>query len=363
MRPARCGLATALSLLALGPVLAGCGDDSGGGRTSAWPAAEVSVETRGLVWASGSTIHLGDGTTLDAGTPIRSYVVAQGGAYVVPDTSSDEQPWPELVRVTPGGTERLGVRPESDSLSPSPDGRYLAFLDRSGERDQYDTPVAEAVVVDLRTGDEVLRSDDGMGDPDIDDLTDLYEDATPYVLGVDDDHAWIHTVGDVRSIELATGDVEEVDVDGGITGEPWYDALRTELVPDSPDGAWTIRPREDGEGGEDDGPQLVADDGTTVDARLTPAGLGHTTDPALPPSLAPTIHGWTIDSWLDATTAVGVARVVPPLAADQVMVVITCTVPTGACRVVPGTEEGALLPLDHLDGGVVVPRPLAKGSP
>lgn len=354
MRPARRRLAAAVPLLVIGPALAGCGDDSsdeprGGG---AWPDATASVETRGLVWASGSTIHLGDGSTLDAGQPIRSFVVARGGAYVVPDTGSDEQPWPELIRVTPDGTERLGVHPESDSLSPSPDGRHLAFLDRSGERDRYDTPLAAAVVVDLETGEEVARSSDGMGDPDSDDLTDLYEDATPYVLGVDDEHAWIHTVGDVRSIELATGDIAEVDVEDGITAEPWYDALRTELVAESPDGAWTIRPRPDGQVGA---PELVPASGRPVATRLSAEDLG-----VGPLDVQPADLSWSLDSWLDATHAAGAAGVTR--LGEHTSMLITCAVPDGSCAAVPGSED-ALLPVDRQDDGVVVPEPLDESSP
>lgn len=352
MRPARRRLAAALPLLALGPALAACGDDSGGGRDGAWPPASATVETRGLVWASGSTIHLGDGSTLDAGAPIRSYVVALGGAYVVPDTGSDDQPWPELVRVDGEGTERLGVLPERDSLRPSPDGRHLAFLDRSGERDQYDAPLAEAVVVDLETGEEVLRSSEGMGDPDSDDLTDLYEDATPYVIGVDDEHAWIRTTGDIRSIELATGDVEEVDVADGITAEPWYDALSTDLVAESPDGAWSIRPVPFGEEGA---PQLVPATGTPVTTRLTAAELG-----AGPFAGEPDDLSWSLDSWLDATHAVGVAGIT--VNGERTSMLITCSVPDGSCSAVPGSED-ALLPVDRQDDGVLVPEPLGGSAP
>lgn len=344
MRRARRRLAAAVSLLVLGPALAGCGNDSDEPRGGAWPDATASVETRGLVWASGSTIHLGDGSTLDAGQPIRSFVVARGGAYVVPDTGSDEQPWPELVRVTPDGTERLGVHPESDSLSPSPDGRHLAFLDRSGERDRYDTPLVAAVVVDLETGDEVARSSDGMGDPDSDDLADLYEDATPYVLGVDDGHAWIQTVGDIRSVDLATGDAEVVETDGGPAGEPWYDALRTELVAESPDGGWTIEPR------RGSAPRLVAADGTVVDTTLTAADLGFS------PFDPPEEIQWSLDSWVDASTAAGSA--VARRGGEETRVLITCSVPAGRCGPVPGSEQGYVLPSHGVAESVVVDTPL-----
>ncbi len=336
-------------VLLLGALLAGCGDDGSGDPAAEWPAADDGVELRGLVWAAGSTIHLGDGSTLDAGAPIRSYVVAQGGAYVVPDTGSDEQPWPELLRVGPGGTERLGVHPERGSLASSPDGRYLAFLDRSGERDEYDTPLAEAVVVDLETGEELLRSDDGMGDPAVDDLADLYEDATPYVLGVDDGHAWYRTPGDVRSVDLATGDVEVFEDTWEVGEEPWSGADAEESAAESPDGRWAIR---DGRIGEDwHAPRLVADDGRTVTTRLTAAGLG--LDPWQP---APEDLEWFLDSWVDDTHAAGSARV-SDLGGER-WVLVTCAVADGTCTVVPGTEDGTVQPDDRQ---VVVPEPLPSG--
>lgn len=336
----------ALALLL--PVLAACGDEPAPDAGSGWPAAEGTVEARGLVWAAGPTIHLGDGTTLDAGAPVRAFVVALGGAYVVPDTRVDDQAWPELVRVTAQGRRPLGVHAEPDSLTTSPDGRYLAFLDHSGKRDTYDTPLAEAVVVDLATGREVRRSGDGMGDPATDDLADLYEDAPPAVLGVSATHAYFLTPGEVVAVELGSGEAEVVsDANSGYHDQPWYAALSSEPELTSPGGAWTIRQPPRG------APQLVsAAGGTPVTTRLTAADLGF--DPLEP---QPRDIGWRLDSWLDDATAAGIATVSASLDGAQTFPLITCAVPTGACEVVPGTEEGAILPESRTGGGVV-PTPL-----
>jgi len=339
-------IALPLALL-LGPLLAACGDDPAGPGGD-WPAAEETVEARGLVWAAGRTIHLGDGTTLDAGAPVRAFVVGRGGAFVVPDTRSEDETWPELVRVTPGGHEPLGVHAEPGSLSLSPDGRYLAFLDHSGERDDYGTPLAEAVVVDLDTGREVHRSADGMGDTATDDLADLYEDAPPAVLGVSATHAYFLTPGEVIAVEISSGGSEVVsDVNSGYHDQPWYDALASEPVLTSPDGAWTIRQPPRG------APQLVpAAGGTAVTTRLTAADLG--LDPLAP---QPRDLDWSLDSWLDDATAAGIATVSASVDGAQTFPLITCGAPDGACRVVPGTEDGALLPESRAGGGVV-PTPL-----
>lgn len=338
--PVRAARLAALALVV--PLLAGCGEDTGEPGAADWPAARAEVELRGLVWAGpDGTIHLGDGSTLDAGGAVRSFVLARGGAYVVREDDDT------LLRVGPEGTEELAARPDPQSLAASPDGRYLALVDHSGRRDRYDTPLAEAVVVDLVSGRQVLRSDAGMGDPADDDLADLYEELEPSVLGVDEHRAYVLTTDDLRAVELRTGEVEVLGDAGTILrDQPWYDDLRPGLLAESPDGRWAIRP--------DEVPKLVADTGTVVPTRLTPADLG-----VSPLGLSGSEVSWSLDSWTDATTAVGGAVLVDPHDGAQDPVLVTCTVPTGACAVVPGTEQGALLPVDRQDDAVVVPRPLA----
>lgn len=336
MRPARPCLAVAL--LVLGPVLTGCGDGSADG-TTAWPTGGGRLEARGLVWAAGSTVHLGDGATLDVGTPIRSFVAAPSGVYSVPD--DDSPGYAELRRTTPEGTEGLGVHPDPDSLALSPDGRYLALLDQGEETDGYGTHVLETVVVDLTRGVEVARTSAGMGDAGTDDLADLYEDASPGILGVDSGHAYVATTGDLRSIALDSGEVEVIgDHSGDALTQPWYDDLARELLPDSPGGDWSLQPVRDG---QTTPPRLVGADGTTVTARLD----------------APGLQSWSLDSWLDADTAVGSAVLGDGPLGEQTLVLVTCALPAGSCAVVDGTEDGALLPAGRR---VVVPTPL-EGTP
>ncbi|MEV5000440.1 hypothetical protein [Nocardioides sp. LML1-1-1.1] len=341
--PARPARLAALALVV--PLLAGCGDDAGPDdpAPAGWPATRVEVELRGLAWASSEgTIHLGDGSTLDAGEELRSFVLARGGAYVV--GAGDDT----LRRVGPDGSDDLPARPDPQSLTVSPDGRYLALVDHTGRRDRFDTPLAEAVVVDLATGTEVLRSDAGMGDPGSDDLADLYEELEPAVVGVDERRAYVLTTADLRAVDLRTGSVDVLGDAGTIlTDQPWYAGLHPELVPDSPDGAWAIRPRSGA------APTLVADAGTVVTTRLSAADLG--VDPLAPGAGE---ISWTLDSWLDATTAVGTAVRTDPAGGAGEPVLITCQVPSGACAAVPGTEDGALVPVGREGPGVLVPRPL-----
>lgn len=339
--PARSGALAALALVV--PLLAGCGDDAAS-EPADWPAARGEVELRGLAWAGpDGTIHLGDGSTLDAGGAVRAFVLARGGAYVVREDDD------RLRRVGPEGTDELAARPDPQSLTVSPDGRYLALIDHSGRRDRYDTPLAETVLVDLATGRQVLRSDAGMGDTATDDLADLYEELEPAVVGIDERRAYVRTTGDLRAVDLRTGEVEVLGDEGTVLrDQPWYDDVQPEPVADSPDGRWAIRLRSDA------APQLVADTGTVVTTRLTPADLG-----ASPLGPDPGELRWTLDSWVDATTAAGTAVLTDAYDGAGEPVLVTCTVPAGDCAVVPGTEEGMVLPVDRQGERALVPEPLA----
>ena len=102
--------------------------------------------------------------------------------------------------------------------------------------------------------------------------------------------------------------------------QDWY----LELDPDrstNPSGTWSIQNRYDGRP-----PLLVPAQGKPV------------------PGDAP-FDVWGLDWWLDDTTAVGSAA--PGVEGGTGVVVITCTVPSGACEAVPGTEDGAMLPEDQ----------------
>ena len=63
------------------------------------------------------------------------------------------------------------------------------------------------VVVDLAHGEVVIDDDAGMGDPD-DDLSDLYEDAEPRVLGFEDDEFYVQTASgnEVLSWDVGSGE-------------------------------------------------------------------------------------------------------------------------------------------------------------
>jgi hypothetical protein len=154
---------------ALGLALTAC--QSSSDRTNSditnLPSGAGPLATDAVLWAVGDTIHLGD-RVIRAGKPVRAMVEANGRIYLVQGHS-------DVVRVSDGGVPRpTGFR--ADEFSASEDGRYLGFLDKS------EGAPWSAVIVDLESGEVVVRDDAGMGDAD-EDLADLYEDAEPRVLG------------------------------------------------------------------------------------------------------------------------------------------------------------------------------------
>lgn len=317
--------AAALALAALGALgaLAGCSDTpttgSGAGAPDgadpadaadradgAWRTSTDPLPTDGLAWASGSTVHLADGTTIDTGAPLRTFVVAGDGVFFLPaedpedeaSTGIDEQ---EVQYAAPGGeVTATGLTLVTRTLAASPDGRFLGGIDAAtGEQDDYGTPVATARVFDLETGEEVVRSAEGMGDPGADDLSVLYENVEIDVAALTADTAYVEVAGGTLAYDLATGDSSEAD-------PPEPDATT------SPDGAWRVADRP----GLAD--VLESTDGETV----------------VPRTGGPR---WTLSFWADDDTVVGVAvdgpgrgpRVDP----DDTTRLMTCDVPAGRCDV------------------------------
>ncbi|MDN4172293.1 hypothetical protein QWY28_05020 [Nocardioides sp. SOB77] len=323
---------TALAVAAL-LALGGCGEDGpaeeeppAGAR---WTGAGDPVDPSGLVWAAGGTVHLGDGTVIETDQEIEAYVVAGDGAYVVP-AGDREGPGADLLLATGDRVEQTGAVVDPDTLRTSPDGRYLAFIDpATGEQDEYGTPVATAVVVDLVAGEEVVRSAAGMGDTGSDDLADLYEDAeSPAVLGLTHTTAYVAGPDGVLAYDLPSGDRDELaDSTSDVYDDDWFTALRGEDALLSPSGTWRIVDPTDGSP-----VRLVPEDGGKAVVTRAPYDV------------------YELDSWLDETTAVGGAL------EGESDVLLACTLPTGACGPLPGVPAGALLPVDRSGPGLPTVR-------
>ncbi|WP_121254022.1 hypothetical protein [Nocardioides ferulae] len=323
LSPSRRG---ALLIACVALALSACGDDDPAGDDSRWPTSDDPVDRTGLVWAQGDTVHLGDGTTIATDEPIAGYVVAGDGIVYVPEDST------QVKIATPEGVEATGAHADPTSLSASPDGSHVGFMDlTTGERDGYDTPLATVVVVDLTTGEEIVRSTTGMGDPDTDDLADLYEDADPGLIGLTDSAAYVSaTTGEYHVYDLDTGEHSVVPKVGSIRDLDWYRDLDLPDADTNPSGTWTVVNPSDG-----GPPRFVPTTGRPV--------VTH-----------PPLDGLYLNSWLDDDTAVG-TRTTP----EGVFTLLTCSLPSGRCETVPGTESGALLP-ERGAGPIVFPEGSAQ---
>ncbi len=196
----RASAALAASIAAA--TLAGCvassvvDDEPGYGGPVRAPSPVTS-----LAWAHGREIHVGETTWVTSGTARELAPVADGVFAVIDHDLVWSTPEQTLVVTELGGF--------GGSLSVSADGRYLGYIDQaSGEKDDYDTPIATAVVVDLATGAEVLRTTEGMGEVESDDLAALYPEVNPIFLGFDG-NAGYYTMGETYRVSLPTGEVQE----------------------------------------------------------------------------------------------------------------------------------------------------------
>lgn len=333
----------ALAGLACLALLAGCTDaDRGAEPVDSWPSTEEPVDADGLVWASGSAVHLPDGSTIDTGALAGAYVVAGAGVWFASAEPGDleQDGLPELRLATPDGVEGTGAHPGIGSLTATTDGRWLAFIDRldSGSGS------AEAVVVDLSTGEEVVRSDEGLVPDDTGDVdwTDLYEDAPVTVLGIVGETAYVRGLGDVVAHDLSTGDVEILDLSGtDLVDQDWFRTLHPRAPLSNADRSWSILPQDFSD------PVTVLE--SAEGERVTTSVPGGTATPE-----GPGLEEWMVGGWLDDDTAVAITPSRDgPDESWTVPALLTCQVPSGECTVLDGTEAGVNLPVDRPFG---VPR-------
>lgn len=295
-----CGLAVALAV-----TLAGCGGGttSGGARVDdAWRTSRAPVDRAGLVWASGSQVHLGDGRVVDAGRDVRAYVVAGDGVFFVPADAEDDNATfsgAELWFVAPDGeAAATGVEVDDTGVAVSPDGSALAVLDAD-----YDEGSARMRIFDLAAGKEVV-SEDGMDTSGIGDPVDHLLESEVEILGIDDEEVYARVIEGYYAYDLVSGEGREVD---GASDAPGYGSDPAE----SPDGQWRIEKPEAG-------PDRVVD----ADGAEVPLEVG--------------TPRWNLAWWADAATAVGTTITGPgrgkrTTPGDTVRL-LACTVPAGRCE-------------------------------
>ncbi len=304
--------------------LTGCGDDDpvepSPDPRAAWPTTSTPLDRTQLTWALGSVVHLGD-RTFDAGSDVATFVVAGDGVFF---TRDQDEPGPGSYSGDPDESDRplyftdgtgrpRQVARSAATLRVSPDGRFLAYLDlETGPKDGVGTAQIQTVVVDLRTGKDVVRSTEGMGDPDEDDLGAVYPESPPRVLILDATTAYVKPFrGDVLAFDLATGEATTSDQPVSDFDLPPLDDRQ------NPSGQWRIVDTD-----------RFHDTLVSAEQTVTPTGVPGPLD---------------LRYWLDDRTAVGIALEPPgsPL--------VTCVVPTGRCAEVRGSAGEVVFPSGLLD--------------
>lgn len=302
-------VAAALALLATG-----CGDEgdvTGTTDSDVWRKSTDPATTSGLAWAAGSTVHLSDGTTIDTGDYVNMFVVAGDGVFFVPtDTEEDAGSNAffddaELMFAAPGQpVTGTGLRVAADYVGASEDGRYLAVIETtSGEKDRFGTPQATVMAFDLETGEQVVDSTLGMGDPAEDDFADGYSESEMEIIALTDTHLYVGAMG-YFVFDLTTGEGRELE-----EGE------RPSVMGDdleSPNGEWRIEK-------PDAGPNRIVG----ADGREVPV----------------TTEGprWNLGWWADDRTAVG-TQITGPNTGNRTkpgdsVALMSCEVPSGKCEV------------------------------
>ena len=210
---ARCAVAlTILAASSLG--LAGCGEatDSSPSRPLVI-TGEPAFDTQEVAWAHLFELHYGS-QTFTVQQAIRGLEVSDYGFFLDlaedPEDLFSDSRWAFF-----DGAEVAYLGSRIDNLAVSPDGRYVGWIDRAGPWRPAGR-IAEVVVVDLSTGQQIFANSEGMGGEAGDDLGDRYEELQPDFLGFDADstHAYWRNAsgpGERMRWELGTDTVERAE--------------------------------------------------------------------------------------------------------------------------------------------------------
>lgn len=299
----------AISGVVLLALLAGCGSDGTGDvdDSAAWRTSSDPVDPTGLIWASGQTVHLADGTTLDVGADVAQFAVAGDGIFFFEDDGGDQgndlRRAPLLYGADGAAPVDTGLEVDGDMVAASPDGTHLAAIVMND-----DDTRATVMVFDLTSGD-VVRSTDGL-EPGSDPAFEFAE-AELSVLGIDDELLYGRSLEGDFAWDLVTGEGRESD------------PMSRPSDTTSPDGAWTIQAERDG----------------TVRAVESPSG-------EQVPLQLPAGQRSYLTAWADDSTAVGVSvegGAEEGLDPGDTVRLLTCRVPDGECEVRTDVPDGTVV--------------------
>lgn len=325
-------------------------------RREVLPARGDTVDffEREVTWAQGSTLHHGDRSFDVSPLVVHALRPSRHGIFLqVSDIPAFEEPtrW-----VLFDGRRAASVPGDVDEVAVSPDGEHAGWIDREGPWGPAGR-VAQVVVVDLRTGQRVLRTSEGMGGGWGDDLAVRYEELEPTFLGFDEQRAyWRDATGSGRRWrwDLTTHDTQRAErsQESGEAmtapvGEPWD--------PQRGRGVWVAdgRPVDDPSSGErgflsPDGRYLV----------LEPVARVAVTRPAdgsrvwLGTDRFAWFGGWLDETHLYALTRSHYEDGYDPGKPDRTQgALVTCALPSGRCATVTpvtGTRSVVLPGATHV---------------
>lgn len=141
------------------------------------------------------------------------YAVAGDAVWFTKASPSDPTQPAEngrLYRATHDGVEPTDAHVAQ--LTATADGRFLVFLDDvNGPKDDYGKAAYLLVVVDTSTGEETIRTSEGMDESGPVGLDEAYEEGAPHLAAVTEDTAYVTAMGEARAFDLASGEFDEVD--------------------------------------------------------------------------------------------------------------------------------------------------------
>jgi hypothetical protein len=201
---AAAAVAVALLSVVVGVRLVGPGGDAPSATVQLPPGTPVFADDE-ILWAQDSAIHYGDRRFDVAPWLVRSMLRSDYGLLL--EVAQRRGPYAPTRTVWYDGRTLTELPGDVHEAKVSPDGRYLGWIDLDGPELGHGR-IAEAVVVNLRTGAELLRDHDGMDGDGRVDVAEQYAEGGPAFLGFDRSAAyWSDVVGEghQRRFDLATG--------------------------------------------------------------------------------------------------------------------------------------------------------------
>lgn len=187
------------------------------------PTADPPAQPDEVVYASGERLFVA-GREYPVSPAPESLALTSGGLYY--------QAGRTLYLWDDGQSVEVADLGDVQWLQTDAEGRYLGYVDRRhGPMNLSRERIAQVVVVDTTTGEEIVRDATGNGDRwEAEDLPTLYAELPPTILGFDDSHVYASTASAAYyRWDLRSGERERVP-------EPSFPDVPPPATPNRPGG-------------------------------------------------------------------------------------------------------------------------------